>query len=57
MAVIDLDLLDSFSMVENTLNPSELITLEAYDAQKIIFEAMDGQQRGADPQRGVAIIM
>ena len=31
MAVIDLDLIDSFSMVENTPQP---ITLEASDAQK-----------------------
>ena len=40
MAVIDLYLIDSFSMVENTPNPSEPITLEASDA-KIILEAME----------------
>jgi len=33
-AVINLDLIDRFSMVENTPNPSESITLEASDAQK-----------------------
>ena len=33
-AVIDLNLIDSFSMVENTPNPSEPSTLEASDVQK-----------------------
>ena len=31
-AVIDLDLIDSFSMVENTTNPSEPSMLETSDA-------------------------
>ena len=33
-AVIDLNLIDSFSMVDNIPNPNEPSTLEASDAQK-----------------------
>ena len=44
MAVINLDLIDSFSMVEIPPNPSEPNTLEASDAQKAFLKQYGMQE-------------